>query len=240
MIKGLVLLPGLDGTGELFADLVAALPPTLAVTVVGYPRQEFRTYDQLLDFVRDSVAHLDPFVVLGESFSSPLAVRLAASRPENLAGLIICAGFVSNPFPHAGFFMRALAKPFLFRLPRPGFIHKYYVTGWRASPKFRERFRENLRLVAPEVLAGRVQEILRCDARDDLVRTAVPTLYLQGAHDRLIRLRCFEEIQKLQPRVRLASVPAPHLLLQQKPHEAAEAIMKFIHEIQAGQAASRA
>lgn len=234
MIKRLVLLPGLDGTGELFADIVAALPPTIQATIVGYPRQEFRTYDQLLAFVRDTAAPLDPFVVLGESFSSPLSVRLAAMELHNLAGLIICAGFVSNPFPHAGFLMRALAKPALFRLPRLDFIHKYYVAGRSANHAFRERIRKNLRTVAPEVLARRVQEILKCDAREDLVRTAVPIMYLQGAYDRLIRGRCFDEIQKLQPRVRLASVPAPHMVLQLKPREAADAIMNFVQEIELG------
>jgi pimeloyl-[acyl-carrier protein] methyl ester esterase len=231
MIKRLVLLPGLDGTGALFADFVAALPPTIEAKVVGYPRQEFRTYDQLLEFVRDTLAPLDPFVILGESFSSPLSVRLAALRPQNLAGLVISAGFASNPFPYAGFLMRALAKPPLFRLPRPGFIHKYYVTGWSSSPALRERIRENLRTVAPGVLAGRIQEILRCDAREDLVRTAVPIMYLQGAYDRLIRRRCFEEIRKLQPRVRLASIPAPQVVLQTKPHESVEAILAFMRGI---------
>lgn len=234
MIKRIVLLPGLDGTGELFADFVAVLPPTMAATVVGYPRQEFRTYAELLVSVRDLVAGVDQFVALGESFSSPLAVQLAATRPKNLAGLIICAGFVSNPFPHAKFFMQVLARPFLFRFPRPDFIHKYYVTGGSANPALRERIRKNLRLVAPEVLARRVQEILKCDAREDLIRTAVPIMYLQGAYDRLIRGRCFDEIHKLQPRVRLASVPAPHMVLQLKPRETADAIMKFVQEIAAG------
>jgi len=237
MIKRIVLLPGLDGTGELLADIVAALPPGMSATVGRYPTHEFRTYAQLLDVVRELVAGLEPFVVLGESFSSPLAVHLAASQPENLAGLIICAGFVSNPFPRAKFIIKALARPFLFRLPRPDFIHKYFVSGSSTSPEFRERIRNTLHLVAPEVLAGRVQEILRCDTREDLIRTTVPIMYLQGAYDRLIRRRCFEEIRKIQPRVRLASVPAPHMVLQLKPREAADAIMKFIHEIDVGQAA---
>jgi pimeloyl-[acyl-carrier protein] methyl ester esterase len=231
VIKRIVLLPGLDGTGALFADFVAALPPTVAATVIDYPKQEFYSYAELLELVRGSVADLESYVVLGESFSSPLAVHLAATRPKNLAGLIICAGFVSNPFPHAKFLMRILARPFLFRLPTPDFIHKYFVTGWSAPAAFIERIHTNLRLVSPEVLAGRVHEILNCDAREDMVRTTAPTMYLQGEYDRLIRRRCFEEIQQLQPRVRLASVAAPHLVLQMKPRESVEAILKFMGEI---------
>jgi pimeloyl-[acyl-carrier protein] methyl ester esterase len=231
VIKRLVLLPGLDGTGALFADFIAALPPAIAPTIISYPKQEFYNYAELLAFIRSLVADLEPFVVLGESFSSPLAVHLAATQPANLAGLIICVGFVSNPFPFAKFLMQALAKPFLFRLPTPGLIHKYYVAGGSAPPAFIEHIHTNLRQVAPEVLAGRVQEILKCDAREDLARTIVPILYLQAEYDRLIRRRCFEEIRKLQPRVSLASVPAPHMLLQMKPRESVEAVLTFMRGI---------
>lgn len=237
MIRRLVLLPGLDGTGELFADFVAVLPPGMEATVVRYPAAEFRTYAELLAFVRESVSRLEAFVVLGESFSSPLAVHLAATRPANLVGLIICAGFVANPFPHTKFLVKALARPFLFRLPAPGWVYKCFVTGWSASPALRRKVRQVTRRVAPQVLSGRVHEILNCDAREDLVRTSVPIMYLQGAHDRLISRKCFEEIQRLQRRVRLASIPSSHLVLQQKPREAAEAILRFLQEIELEQAA---
>lgn len=203
--------------------------------MVRYPAGEFRTYAELLAFVRESVSRLEAFVVLGESFSSPLAVHLAATRPENLAGLIICAGFVSNPFPHTRFLVNALAKPFLFRLPAPDWVYKCFVTG--ASPALRQKVRQVTHRVAPQVLSGRVHEILNCDAREDLVRTSVPVMYLQGAYDRLIGRKCFEEIQKLQTSVRLTSIPSSHLVLQQKPREAADAILKFVQEIELEQAA---
>jgi len=180
MVNRLVLLPGLDGTGALFADFVAALPRTMEVTVVGYPTDEPRTYAELLVFVRDSVARLDRFVLLGESFSSPLAIKVAGSRPANLAGLVICAGFASNPFPPLKLLMRMLAKPFLFRLPTPDFILKYFLAGFSASPALIRKIRQNRLLVQPEVLANRVQEILNCDAKEDLIRADVPIMYLQG------------------------------------------------------------
>jgi pimeloyl-ACP methyl ester carboxylesterase len=182
---------------------------------------------------------LEPFVLLGESFSSPLAIHLAGSRPSNLAGLIICAGFVSNPFPQARFLMKALAKPFLFRLPAPEFINKYFLTGWSESAVLIRRVRENLLPVAPDVIAGRVQEILNCDARQDLVRVNVPILDLRGAYDRLIGRKCMEEIQKARTGIRRVSLPAPHLILQRKPHEAADAVVNFVREIETEQAIGR-
>jgi hypothetical protein len=37
----LVLLPGLDGTGTLFGDLISELPPTLKVNIARYPTDRF-------------------------------------------------------------------------------------------------------------------------------------------------------------------------------------------------------
>src|ERR1700688_5080921 len=39
--KHLVLLPGLDGTGELFADFIAALPESWTTATVAYPSDRF-------------------------------------------------------------------------------------------------------------------------------------------------------------------------------------------------------
>ena len=36
-MTALVLLPGMDGTGDLFAPLLSALPPALRTIVVRYP-----------------------------------------------------------------------------------------------------------------------------------------------------------------------------------------------------------
>jgi hypothetical protein len=43
----LVLLPGLDGTGQLFGDFLKALPHTLTTTVVSYPMNRFLTYSEI-------------------------------------------------------------------------------------------------------------------------------------------------------------------------------------------------
>jgi len=39
--KTLVLLPGLDGTGNLFTNFISALPPTLSTRIVPYPTDRF-------------------------------------------------------------------------------------------------------------------------------------------------------------------------------------------------------
>jgi len=83
----LVLLPGLDGTGDLFADFVSALTPNLDARIVRYPKDRLLSYADLFSFVVSAIPENQPFVLLAESFSTPLAVRLAATNPASLKGL---------------------------------------------------------------------------------------------------------------------------------------------------------
>jgi pimeloyl-ACP methyl ester carboxylesterase len=46
-------------------------------------------YDELLPLVLEHLPTDRPFVVLGESFSGPLAIRIAAVRPPCLRALVL-------------------------------------------------------------------------------------------------------------------------------------------------------
>ena len=92
----LVLLPGMDGTGELFAPFIAALGPEVSSVVVRYPDQP-QGYASHEDAARAALPEGKPFVVLGESFSGPVAISIAAASPPGLCGYILCSSFVSCP-----------------------------------------------------------------------------------------------------------------------------------------------
>ena len=229
--KTLVLLPGLDGTGNLFADFVSALPPTLSTRIVRYPTDRFLNYTELLSCVVDVIPTTDSFVVLAESFSTPLAVKLAATHPTNLAGLVICAGFITNPVSSWLLRVKALVRPSFFRIPPPGFVIDHFLIGANAPHELRDAVRHTLRCVSPEVMALRVGAVMACDAREQIVQVQVPTLYLQAKHDRLVKERCFEEIQRLKQDTILASIPAPHFVLQREPHKAVDVIVHFLQRL---------
>jgi thioesterase domain-containing protein len=79
----LVLLPGMDGTGELFAPFLAALGPDQAVVVVRYPTDRELGYAELEQVARAALPVDQPFILLGESFSGPVAIcRLAAAEGD--------------------------------------------------------------------------------------------------------------------------------------------------------------
>ena len=56
-------------------------------------------------------------------------------------------------------------------------------------------------------------------------------MYIEAEGDRLVRAECLREIQRLRPDTVLASIPAPHLVLQREPQKAAEIIVRFMHQL---------
>jgi hypothetical protein len=64
----LLLLPGMDGTGQLFTPLLTALPPTLSAVAFSYPPDEPLGYEELLPLIESAAPHGN-FVVVGESVS---------------------------------------------------------------------------------------------------------------------------------------------------------------------------
>jgi pimeloyl-ACP methyl ester carboxylesterase len=231
MIRQLVLLPGMDGTGELFADFVSALPDGFDAQVVRYPSGEFLSYNELMTLVRSAAPAAEPFVLVAESFSSPLAVQFAAMNPPNLKALIICAGFVSSPAQGWRRVAASLLAPVLFRLPLPGIFAKYFLLGSDPPEALLAAVRSAISAVRPTVLSARLRAILACDARAELARIDVPILYLQATHDRLVPASALEEIQRINPRAAVAKIPGPHLLLQCEPETAAQSISMFIETL---------
>jgi pimeloyl-[acyl-carrier protein] methyl ester esterase len=64
----LVLLAGLDGTGQLFQPLLENLPSTIEPKVISYPTDIFLNYVELESYVQKQCPKDEPFVLLAESF----------------------------------------------------------------------------------------------------------------------------------------------------------------------------
>src|SRR5689334_15820463 len=99
-MTSLVVLPGLDGTATQLNDFVQALGSEFhEVTIVKYPRDQLLGYVELESLVRAALPVDRSFILLGESFSGPIALSIAASNPAGLAGIVLCASFAKAPIP---------------------------------------------------------------------------------------------------------------------------------------------
>jgi pimeloyl-ACP methyl ester carboxylesterase len=222
-----MLLPGLDGSGVLFRPLIPHLAPELRPIVVAYPPDKVLGYDQLLPLVLAAIPSPSPFILLGESFSGPLALMAAATRPEGLVAVILCASFVRNPLGPRFSFLRHFASTFVFRFYPPATRIKAMIGGY-STPEWRALKAEALSEVRPAVVARRVREVLQVNVLRELESCPVPVLYLRGDHDRVVPERNLREIVATRPATKVVHLPAPHLVLQTQPAVAAAAISTFV------------
>jgi pimeloyl-ACP methyl ester carboxylesterase len=166
------------------------------------------------------------FLVLGESFSGPVALLLAARRPPGLRGVILSASFVRSPLPSFARRFRGLIRPWWFRAV-PSALTRRALLGRFATGSLGKMVEAAINAVQPEVLAERVRAVLAVDVGKQLRECPVPILYLAATEDRLIPRRTVAHIRRLQPRVQVVSVIGPHLLLQAAPERAARTMEMF-------------
>jgi pimeloyl-ACP methyl ester carboxylesterase len=222
-----LILPGLDGTGELLREFAAALPPELHPMVVTYPAIEKLGYRELEGAVESQFPTEGRCVLIGESFSGPLALRLAARSGSKVSAVALVATFVRSPIPFPAL-LKQLPWGWLFRLPVSDGLLRRYLAGPDAPAELLAAIRAACDKVHPEVLARRVREILSVNVTDELHACRVPLLYLGGTRDRLVRPETGKRLRGIRGELLCVELDAPHMVLQRCPVEAARLIEEFI------------
>lgn len=222
-----IFLPGMDGTGEFFAPFLRHLPASVEAVPMRYPGNEPLGYDELFSFVRERLPVEEPFLVVAESFSGPLAVRLAASQPPGMIGAVVSASFVRNPLPNC---LRRLVGNWLFNRRAPRAAVTAIVTGTGAPDELYDLYYHVMEQAEPSVLAHRAREALSVDECDSLRRCRLPLLFLKGKRDHLIWSHNARLVQRVRPDLPVVPIDASHCLLQMQPEQALAAIRKFAED----------
>lgn len=218
-----IVLPGLDGGSAMSSELCAHLLADFEVEALDYPTDQALDYGRLEARVRATL-HGDPrlAVLVAQSFSGPVAIRLAADPPPSLRAVVLVATFAEAPAPRP---LGWLARPGLLARPLPAFAVRRFLAGDDASDELVEAVRDAVRAVRPDVLARRVQAMLAVDVREELRRARVPVLVMEGTDDRLIGPR--RSVGWERPDLPRRRLDAPHLVLQRAAEEAADEIRRF-------------
>lgn len=215
----IVLLPGLDGTGRLFERFLGACPPGLEPLPVHLPEDGDQRHGALAERLAHELPRGGRWLLLGESFSGPLAVRIAAAEPSGLAGVVLCATFVRSPFTpwlvRAGSRVAGRGSPPLWALRR-------WLTGGDGA--LAAEVRAALDTVPASTVRSRLRAIADVDVTGDLASLGTPTLALSGTRDRLVPPRCTRAMQRAAPSLETARAEAPHLVLQTRSRWAWERI----------------
>lgn len=225
-LPALRILPGLDGTTRMLDGFVAQARAAGFddAAAIGYPHDRVLDADGLEAFAREQLPGDRPFVLLGESFSGPIALRIAADPPPTLRALVLSTTFATTPVPLLSpFAPLTRIAPVLTPMP----LLSWLLLGRWRTPALETALQEALHTVSPEVLRSRAALALRIDARDALPRIRVPTLYLRAKQDRLMHPSAGDTILRGITDVRLHAIDGPHLLLQTSGEACAEAIAAF-------------
>jgi pimeloyl-ACP methyl ester carboxylesterase len=225
-MPNLVILPGLDGTGVRITEFIRAVTPAVDTRVISFPTDEPLGYDQLEALVRRALPVDRRYVLLAESFSGPLAIRIGADPPPELSGVILCGTFAKNPFP----WLKHL-RPLAVRLPiksMPRWLRAPLMWGSGNPRRAPPRARRAISAVATPVVRHRIGEILAVDETARLSAIELPMLILTAARDRLLPRSATHILLQSLPLAQVEEIDGPHLLLQSRPAECAAPVLRFL------------
>jgi hypothetical protein len=119
----------------LFEPLLKEVPNDLQAKVISYPSDAILGDVALEQLVEAALPKNDPFIVVAESFSGPLAIRLASRPVTGLMGLVLTGTFVRRPIP----FPRAVVSKYIVRLVlSPLFVRHFPALSCRSGTRHRK------------------------------------------------------------------------------------------------------
>jgi len=215
----LVVMPGLDGTGLLLDAFAKEMSRYCAADVLRYP-SDVVSYDDLVPWVAERLPEA-PFMLLAESFSGPLAIKVASAAPDGLRGVIFITSFARAPMGVPAVLAEGLrgvpvTSPLALKIIAP------FCVGLEPQPEIMELFAKALEQVPVDTLADRLREILDTDETEALAALPVPHGVIAGAHDRLVPPRRAEELKR--GAAFFKTIDGPHFMMQRHPRAAAKAV----------------
>jgi pimeloyl-ACP methyl ester carboxylesterase len=188
--EAMVLVPGLDGTGELFYRQTPLLARTYRVATYGL-RDTAPSMDVLVDDLNGVIDQVAPAerraVLVGESFGGALALSYALANPSRVSALVIL-----NSFPYFSPQLRLVAAIWGLRaLPWGAMRLSRRLTAFRLHSRHThrrevKRFIELTARATRQGYVGRLQILRRYDVRDRLQELRLDTLFLASERDHLV------------------------------------------------------
>ncbi len=225
--RHLVLMPGLDGTGKLFAPLIPYLEPYFDLSIVTYP--DLDSFAEYVDCAMQQMPSTPGFSLVAESFSGPVAIAVMAQRKNEIGPSILSATFARSPLPA----LSRMAKYVPEQMFSIGALNEFCLDVFAVN---HEDFSETqpLPLNVTEQLDGtllknRISVLSRIDVSALLPEIQIPILCLRAVRDRIVSEQYIEMLQHNLPNMIRGDIDGPHLLLQTRPKRCAELIHRHVY-----------
>ncbi|MDH3763357.1 MAG: alpha/beta hydrolase [Gammaproteobacteria bacterium] len=219
-------MPGLDGTGKLFAPLIPLLQPHFDLNVVTYP--DLGSFNEYIDCAQGQLPEEPGYSLVAESFSGPVALALMARWSSQIGPSVLCATFARSPL--AAF--TALAGTVPEQMFSIGALSEFFLD---VDEVENEDFSETQPLpmnvmdqIDGILLKRRITAFSRIDVSALLPQIEAPILYLNALRDRILSRNDAIMMQQSLSHFERVDIDGPHLLLQARPRECAELIHKHV------------
>ena len=222
----IALLPGLDGTGELFSPIIPFLESHFEIHVVRYTQE--RTFDDYIESVANQLPSNCFVSLVAESFSGPIAISLLAKKEMKFSASVLSATFCKSPLPLLSQMSKYLPEIFFTSNPVSNAILDLLVTGRNASLEVRNKAKELLETVSPSQFQNRVNIVNEVDVTNELKDIELPLLYIQATKDKVVFKDSGTEIMKHAKDVKIEKVEGSHMILQTQPEKCAELIISHV------------
>ncbi len=219
----LVLLPGLNGTGELFAEFLSYYDGDNLV--ISLPESGPQDHATLANIINQQLPN-ESYILLAESFSGGIVPELLKLNPTHIKGVIFVASFLSSPRNHLIGLAKLLPIKALVSLPLSNIAHRLLFLGQEATKPLLSKFVNVIKSIPKQVLSNRLEVMKRLQLPETTFD--IPTIYIRALSDRLISPKKSQEIANIFNRVKFIEIEGPHFILQAKPKETAELIQSLI------------
>jgi len=228
--QNLILMPGLDGTGLSFEPFLKFIPADVNITTICYPPDKILSFEETVECAAGQIPAGTSPIVIAESFSGPVAVRMIGSGRVKAKALILCATCARSPHPFVWRIIRFLRLPLLIRPDMPQLFFKFIIGDDKLIAELKPLWVKVHANVSARVMDQRLSIINNTDVISELKKLNIPCCYLQATEDRLIPSSCLKSFNRFLPHLVVKRIKAPHFILQAAPQACLEAIEEFINE----------
>ncbi len=188
-IPTVFLVPGIDGTAELFYRQIPVLAKRFNVVAFPLPNKRMASLDDLVSDFAQLIRETSPgpVILCGESFGGALSLSLGLQHPELVRALVIV-----NSFPYLDNRVQLALAPRLTRLipwVAMPFIRRFTEHRIHSAHTLDEdlaEFRARMRGVERDGYVRRLELLRDYDIRSQLGRLTMPVLLVAGTDDRLV------------------------------------------------------
>ena len=225
----IVLLPGMDGTGELFESVLNELSEHECL-VIPLPSSGQQDYASLVEYVKSKLPE-EECILVAESFSGPIDAYLAEEEKVKVKvkGIVFVATFLTPPSKFLLAMSQLLPIKFLSKLPGSGLVLQAMMFGHQASKDLLNQFQNIIDQIDIKILKNRLKTMqsLKFIGKE----SNVPATYILPTNDRLVSNSKHHEFNKYFSQLQVKEVNGPHFVLQTNPEESAQIISEFVKEL---------